>query len=122
MQRCKKITLRERPPIPYVPEKDCVQEMVSAFKDQSLKTQIGKVTELLVPIWQFGTGKLFLICVGSALEAIQKKGYFKANKDVSKAYVEQCKPVKQTKEVLAKFDGTTSKGTGSSGKSSKKPK
>ncbi len=35
---CKKITSREPPLIPYVPEKDCVQETVSAFKAESLKT------------------------------------------------------------------------------------
>jgi hypothetical protein len=60
--------------------------------------------------------------VGSALKAIKKKGYFKAHKDTNKAYVEQLKLVKQAKAVLAKLDGTTSKGAGSSRKSSKKPK
>jgi hypothetical protein len=44
--KCKKIALRECPLIPYLPEKDCVQEMVSAFKDNHLKTQIGKGLEL----------------------------------------------------------------------------
>jgi hypothetical protein len=60
--------------------------------------------------------------VGSAFEAIQKKGYFKAHKDAIKAYVEQCDLVKQAKAALAKLDGTTSNGTGSSRKSSKKLK
>ena len=45
-RECKKSALRERPPIPYVPEKDCVQEMVSAYKDNHLKTQIGEGMEL----------------------------------------------------------------------------
>jgi hypothetical protein len=36
--------------------------------------------------------------------------------------VEQCKLVKQANAALAKLDGTTSKGTGSSRKSIKKPK
>jgi hypothetical protein len=45
--KCKKIM---PPPIPYVPKKDCVQETVSAFKAESLKTQIGDGTELQVPI------------------------------------------------------------------------
>jgi hypothetical protein len=37
----KRFTLRECPPVPYVPEKDPVQETVSALKsDQSLKTTI----------------------------------------------------------------------------------
>jgi hypothetical protein len=31
-RECEKMALRERPPIPYVPEKDSVQEKVSSFK------------------------------------------------------------------------------------------
>ena len=30
-RECEKMVLRERPPIPYVPEKDSVQETVSSF-------------------------------------------------------------------------------------------
>jgi hypothetical protein len=39
-RECEKMTLRERPPIPYVPEKDSVQETVSSFKEAHLKTLI----------------------------------------------------------------------------------
>ena len=35
-----RIALRERPPIPYVPEKDSVQETVSSFKEAHLKTTL----------------------------------------------------------------------------------
>ncbi len=41
-RKCKEIALHECPLIPYVPEKDCVQETVSAFKVNHLKMQIGK--------------------------------------------------------------------------------
>jgi hypothetical protein len=121
-RECKKITLRKRPTIPYIPKKDCVQETVSAFKGQSLKTQIGKGTELQLPLWHSGMRKAFLIHVGSALEAIKKMGYFKAHKDANKAYGEQHELVKQAKAALYKLDGTTSKGAGSSKKSSTKLK
>jgi hypothetical protein len=53
---------------------------------------------------------------------LRKKGYFKAHKDANKAYVGQCKLVKQAKDTPAELDGTTSEGTGSSKKSSKKLK
>ncbi len=43
---CEKSALCKCPLIPYVPEKDCVQETVSAYKDNHLKTQIGKGMEL----------------------------------------------------------------------------
>jgi hypothetical protein len=64
--KCKKIALRERPPIPYVPKKDSVQETVSSFKDNHLKTLINEGTKLRVPIWHSGMRKAFLIHMGSA--------------------------------------------------------
>ncbi len=66
--------------------------------------------------------EVFLIHVGYALVAFKKKGYFKAHKDANKAYVELCNLMKQAKAALAKLDGTASNRTGSSSKSSKKPK
>ncbi len=33
--KCKKMALRERPPIPYVLEKESVQDTVSSFNDTS---------------------------------------------------------------------------------------
>jgi hypothetical protein len=51
-RECKRFALQERPPVPYVPEKDPVQEMVSLLKDdKSLKTTIGADAELHLPIW-----------------------------------------------------------------------
>ena len=61
-----KTALCKCPPTPYVPEKDCVQETVSAFKDSHLKTQIGKGMDLRIPIWHSGMCEAFLIHVGSA--------------------------------------------------------
>jgi hypothetical protein len=63
-RKCKKMALRKRPPIPYVPEKDSVQDMVfSSFRDNHLKTLINKGTELRVPIWHSGS-EAFLIHMG----------------------------------------------------------
>ncbi len=45
-RECEKMALRECPPIPYVPEKDSVQETVSAYKNNHLKTLISKGMEL----------------------------------------------------------------------------
>ncbi len=65
-RECEKMALRERPPISYVPEKNSVQETVSSYKDNHLKTLIKECTELRVPIWHSGIRKAFLIHVGSA--------------------------------------------------------
>ncbi len=119
--KCKKIAIPKHPPIPYISEKDCVQKTFLFFKNNHLKTQIGKGMELQVPIWHSGMHEAFLIHVGSALKAIKKKGYFKAHKAANMAYLEQCKLAKQAKTHLAKPDGTTSKVTGASKKSTKKP-
>ncbi len=65
-RECEKMALRKCPPIPYVLERDSVQETVSSYKDNHLKTLIKEVTELRVPIWYSGTREAFLIHVGSA--------------------------------------------------------
>jgi hypothetical protein len=75
----KRLALQERPPVPYVPERDPVQETVSLLKsDQSLKTTIGADVELHLPIWHCGMHEAFLMHVSSALDAIKKWGTFKA--------------------------------------------
>ncbi len=84
MQENRPTQVPSNSPIPYVPKKDCVQETVSAYKDNHLKTQIGKGMELRVPIWHSGMCKAFLIHVGLAQEAIKKKGYFKPTKKIMK--------------------------------------
>ena len=99
-RECEKMALRERPPIPYVPEKDSVQETVSSFKEAHLKTLINSGTELRVPIWHSGTREAFLIHVGSAREAIEKKGFFKSFEEHSKDYAEKRAKVKEFKKQV----------------------
>jgi hypothetical protein len=78
-RECERFALRECPPVPYVPEKDPVQETVSLLKsDQSLKTTIEADAELRLPIWHCETRKAFLMHVSSALNGIKKRGTFKA--------------------------------------------
>jgi hypothetical protein len=112
-----KITLCKGSPIPYVSEKDTVQERVSSPKVESLKTQIGKGTEIRVSIWHAETGEAFRMHVGSAMDVIKR--HFKAHKEAHESYVEQCDLVKQAKTAPAELDGTASKGAGASKKSSK---
>ncbi len=110
-RECKRFALQERPPVPYVPEKDPVQETVSLLKsDQSLKTTIGVDAELCLPIWHCGTHEAFLMHVNSALDAVEKRGTFKAYKEAHEAYVEQREAAKQAKADLALFTAPPSKG------------
>jgi hypothetical protein len=103
-RECKRFALQEHPPVPYVQEKDSVQETVSLLKsDQSLKTTIGADAELCLPIWHCGTCEAFLMHVSSALNAIKKRGTFKAYNEAHKACVEQRKVVRQAKADMALF-------------------
>jgi hypothetical protein len=120
-KECKRFTQQECPPVPYVPEKDPVQEMVSTIKsDQSLKTTIGEDAELCLPIWHCGTRKAFLMHVSTALDAIKKRSTFKAYKEAIEAYVEQGKAVKQAKAALALLTAPAGKGKKASRKASAK--
>jgi hypothetical protein len=110
-QECKRFALRECPPVPYVPEKDSIQEMVSLLKsDQSLKTTIGADAKLRLPIWHCGTHEVFLMHVSSALNAIRKRGTFKAYKEAHEAYVEQREAAKKAKVNMQLFGTAASKG------------
>jgi hypothetical protein len=110
-RECKRFALQERPPVPYVPEKDSVQETVSLLKsNQCLKTTIGADAELRLPIWHCGTCKAFLMHVSSALNAIGKRGTFKAYKEAHEAYVEHQEATKEAKVNMQLFATAASEG------------
>ncbi len=50
-QECKKLHLREPPPVLYVPEKDEVQKAISTIEGLHFKTSIDKDTNLNFPMW-----------------------------------------------------------------------
>ena len=122
------MALPKHPPIPYVPEKDSVQDMVSSFKDNHLKMLINEGTELQVPIWHSGTCEAFLIHVGSAQEAIKKKGYFQSYKEFSGLSANKHNKIKELRSQLTELKETsetsaeTSGQNGTSRKSNKNSK
>jgi hypothetical protein len=121
-KECKRFTLCKHPLVSYVPEKDPVQETVSALKsNQSLKTTIGDDAKLRILIWHAGMHEAFLMQVSTALNAIKKQGTFKALAEACVLYVD-CKAVKQAKAALDLVNATTSKGEKNSKKASQKPK
>ncbi len=117
-------------------------KMVSARKwlyvnpSDSICTR-NKGTEPRVPVWHSGTCEAFFIHVGSAREAIEKKGSFKSTvyKESSKSYACRAKikklgysgtfsgkrnKIKQLQSQLAEKPGTSGQ-TGTSRKSNKIP-
>ncbi len=50
-QECKRLRLREPPPVPYMHIKDEVQEEVSKMRNLQIKTSLKKNTTLNFPMW-----------------------------------------------------------------------
>jgi hypothetical protein len=101
-QECKRLHLREPSPVPYMPEKDEIQEEVSKMKNLQIKTSIKKDTTLNFPVWyNNGTKEAFLMHMTVVLDAIKKRGHFKDYKDAQKAYGERKEAGKPAKAGLA---------------------
>ncbi len=76
-RECKRIKLREPPPVLYVPVRDEVQDEVAKMRNMEIKTTIEKDTTLNFPVWQEnGTREGFLMHVQAVLDAIKKRGHF----------------------------------------------
>ena len=76
-------TGRSKPPIPYIPEKDVIQEMIDY--SANMKFTLPHKVDLHIPVWSKGTPEHFLVNIQQALDAIRHKGLLtaheKANKD-----------------------------------------
>ncbi len=70
-QECKQTKLREPLPVPYIPEKDKVQEEVANLLKLQIKTSLEKDTMLNFPVWhKNGTHEAFLMQVMAVLDAM----------------------------------------------------
>jgi hypothetical protein len=77
-QECKCMKLREPPPVPYVPDKDEVQEEVAKLRNLQIKTTLKKDTTLnFLVLHKNRTQEAFLMHVTVVLDAIKKRGAFK---------------------------------------------
>jgi hypothetical protein len=107
-RECKRTKLREPPPIPYIPEKDEVQEEVTRLRNLQIKTSLEKDTTLNFLVWhENGTKKAFLMHVTAVLDAIKKHGHFKVYKKSERAYDEAKQAIESAKEGLALLNRTS---------------
>ena len=75
-RECKRTKLCEPPPVPYIPEKDKVQEDVPKLRQLQIKTSLEKDTTLNFAVWQEnGTREAFLMHVMAVLDAMKKCGH-----------------------------------------------
>ncbi len=110
-RECKRVKLREPPPVPYVPTKEKVQDEVARMQSLEIKTTIEKDTTLNFVVWQENrTRKAFLMHITAVLNAIKKCGDVKDYKLAAKEYEGATKTVESAKAGLALLNGTGEKG------------
>jgi hypothetical protein len=108
-QECKHTKLPEPPPVPYVPDKDEVQEEVAKLRNLKIKTSLAKDTTLNFLVWhKNGTQEVFLMHVTAVLDAIKKRGMFNNYDKAQKAYEDAKKAVDLVEAGLALLNGTSS--------------
>ena len=93
-QECEKGSRAKRPPIPYVPVVDPVQEVVNTTGTMTIK--LPDKTIIQVSIWNTGTPEAFLVHVREALSACKRKGYFEQ-------YDEAIKVLLKSDETIALY-------------------
>ncbi len=113
LRKCERTKLRELPPIPYIPEKDKVQDKVARLRNLQIKTSLEKDTTLNFPVWhKNGTCEALLMHVTAVLDAIKKCGHFKDYDKAQKANDEAEKVVESAEAGLPLLN-KTSKGMSS---------
>ena len=103
-QECERNAGRSKPPIPYIPEKDVLQEAVESSAN-TLKLTLPHKVELRVPVWSKGTPEQFLVHVQQALDAIRQKGLQTALEKAVKDKEECIKKLTKTKTALENYKG-----------------
>ncbi len=104
---CERTALHEHPPVPYIPQKDEVQEMVPSMKSLQLKTSIGEDTTLHFPIWNIGIKEAMLMHVIVTLDAIKKHGQFQDYETAQVLYMAKKEVAKQGKAGLSLLYGVS---------------
>ena len=59
-KECERNMGRSTPPIPYIPEKDVIQEVIDSSAN-TLKLTLPHKVELCIPVWSKGTPEQFLV-------------------------------------------------------------
>ena len=108
-QECEKGNRKKRPPIPYVPLVNEVQEAVAKGKEYTYKIKLPDKTEFSVPIWDTGTQEAFLIHVQQAKSACKRKGLFQDYDDAIAAESKAVERVKNLRKTIANAIGPKSK-------------
>jgi hypothetical protein len=108
-QECKKGNRKKRPPIPYVPVVDEVQEAITKGKEYSYKIKFPDKTKFSVPIWDTGTQEAFLIHMQQAKSACKRKGLFQDYDNAIVVELEAADNATNFRESITNMTGPKSK-------------
>jgi hypothetical protein len=108
-QECEKGNWKKRPPIPYVPIVDEVQESIAKGKEYSYKIKLPNKTQFSVPIWDTGTQEAFLIHVQQAESTCKRKGLFQDYNNAIETESEAADDAKNFQEAIVNATGPKSK-------------
>ena len=90
-QEVERGSVKKRPPVPYVPVVDEVQDAVNKTKgkESTYTIKLSDKTQFTVNVWDTGTPEAFLVHVQTAVNACKRKGLFTdfrvASEDVGEA-------------------------------------
>jgi hypothetical protein len=122
-RECKRIKLREPPPVPYVPVKDEVQDEVARMRNMEIKMTIKNDTTLNFSAWQEnGTPEAFLMQVTAVLDAIKKRGHFEDYDKALFKFREACKAIASARAGLSLLKESEKKANKGKKKQKEKPK
>jgi hypothetical protein len=103
-QECERNMGRSKPPIPYIPKKDVLQEAVDSSAN-TLKLTLPHKVELCIPVWSKGTPEQILVHIQLALDAIRQKGLQSALDKVIKDKEELTKKLTTAIEDYGNYKG-----------------
>jgi hypothetical protein len=103
-QECERNMGRSKQPIPDIPKKDVIQEVVDSSANM-LKLTLPHKVELRIPVWSKGTPKQFLVHVQQALDAIRQKGLQSALEKAIKDKEEWTKKLTKATEAFGNYKG-----------------
>ena len=112
-QEVEKGNVKKRPPIPYVPIVDEVQDAVNKTKGKegTYTIKLPDKTQFTVSIWDTGTPEAFLIHVQTAVSACKRKGLFSDFDDATADVVDLNEKIATYREVIATAKTGKKKGT-----------
>ena len=112
-QECERGNRSKRPPIPYVPVVDEVQEKLAENNSEgrTFKINLSNDTEFRAGVWFYGTPEQFLCHVKQALAALDRMGLFSETKRLFLAHKAHLDEVETAQQEITTFSESDERAT-----------